>query len=51
MNTSKSVDLYRIPLKKGDNLDYNNYRSISLTSNIGKIIKLKNLKLKRLYSF
>ena len=49
MNTSKSVDPYRIPLKKGDNLDYNDYRSISLTSNIGKLIE--KIILKRLYSF
>ena len=26
-------------IKKGDNLDYNNYRTISLISNIGKLIE------------
>ena len=35
--------------KKGDNLDYNNYRPISLISNIGKLIE--KIVHKRLYSF
>ena len=35
--------------KKGDNLDYNNYRPISLISNIGKLIE--KVVHKRLYSF
>ena len=35
--------------KKGDNLDYNNYRPISLISNIGKLIQ--KIVHKRLYSF
>ena len=35
--------------KKGDNLDYNNYRPISLISNIGKLIE--KIVRKRLYSF
>ena len=39
-----------IPLfKKGDNLDYNNYRPISIISNIGKLIE--KIVHKRLYSF
>ena len=35
--------------KKGDNLDYNNYRQISLISSIGKLIE--KIVHKRLYSF
>ena len=35
--------------KKGDNLDYNNHRPISLISNIGKLIE--KIVHKRLYSF
>ena len=35
--------------KKGDSQDYNNYRPISLTSNLGKLIK--KLVHKRLYNF
>ena len=35
--------------KKGDNLDYNNYKQISLISNIGKLIE--KIVLKRLYRF
>ena len=35
--------------KKRDNLDYNNYRPISLISNIGKLIE--KIVHKRLYSF
>ena len=35
--------------KKGDNLDYNNYRPISLIPNIGKLIE--KIVHKRLYSF
>ena len=35
--------------KNGDNLDYNNYRPISLISNIGKLIE--KIVQKRLYSF
>ena len=35
--------------KNGDNLDYNNYRPISLISNIGKLIE--KIVHKRLYSF
>ena len=35
--------------KKGDNLDYINYRAVSLISNIGKLIE--KIIHKRLYSF
>ena len=35
--------------KKGENLDYNNYRPISLISNIGK--RIKKIVRKRFYSF
>ena len=44
----KFANVYPV-FKEGDNLDYNNYRPISVTSNIGKLIE--KIVLIRLYSF
>ena len=44
----KFVNVLQV-FKKGGNLDYNNYKPISLVSNIGKLIE--KIVLKRLYSF